>query len=513
MEAAVRLFGQTLVGSAEAAALALLIALTLRLGRKTLPPLWSYALWFLLLAKLLIPLLPGDVGSQLRWLPVPDAVEARMPAFETVAPYVDESLPVGREATSEPGRVDNGALSNMIKPARDGSWATDSSNLQIAAAIWLSGIAVALLFPLTGHLTMLRALRRESDWTAPHELEESFMRIRAKLGIRSRVELRLTRQVSGPALFGLFSPVVLIPHDLVGRLSEAEWECIFRHELTHYKRKDIWVNLLAYSLISVHWFNPLAWYGLRSMRGDQENSCDATVLGGIAPKEVYASCMIKLLELGASRKVALSGVGFFGSKKMIVRRIKMIRDYKPARRRATLVGAAVFILAGALMLPSAFAADKKESARKQPVVEAVAQKDDGAADIKLLLKLPKDAKISSRYGNRIHPVTSEKTLHDGIDIAGKAGSDIFAAGSGKVVVAEYDTAKGLTVTIQHNKAWSTEYRHLDKLAVEAGDEVKSGDLIGQLGSTGQSTGPHLHFSVLKQGEYVDPLSVTVIKTK
>ncbi|WP_372629408.1 M56 family metallopeptidase [Cohnella sp.] len=510
MELAIRIFGQALVGSAEAAVLALLLAAALRLWRRTLSPGWKYALWFLLLAKLLIPLLPGDVGNQLRWLPVPDTLETRLPVFDAIQSRAENlSAAAAAEASEGTSGVAVFEGEEAASQPASSNRAPDNLLLRIAAAVWLSGIALALLFPLAGHLAMSRALRREPGLTVPRELEKMFARIRADSGIRPGVQLRLTRLVSGPALFGIFSPVVLIPRDLAGRLAEAEWECIFRHELAHYRRKDIWVNLLAYSLVSAHWFNPLAWYGLRRMRIDQESACDANVLNAIASKETYASCMIKLLEIGAARKVALSGVGFFGSKKLIARRIVMIRDYKPARKKALYTGAAVFILAGALLLPSALAADKGEP---QPA-QAVETNHDSAKEIQLRLTMPEDAKISSRYGYRIHPTTSEKSLHDGIDIAGKAGSDIFAAGAGTVVQSEYDSAKGLTVKIEHGEAWVTEYRHLDKLAVEAGDEVKSGDLIGQMGSTGESTGPHLHYSTLKEGEYVDPLSVTVIGTE
>lgn len=73
--------------------------------------------------------------------------------------------------------------------------------------------------------------------------------------------------------------------------------------------------------------------------------------------------------------------------------------------------------------------------------------------------------------------------------------------------AEYDTKKGITVIIAHNDTWRTEYRHLDKLTVEKGDETRAGELIGLMGSTGQSTGPHLHFSILENGEYVDPATL------
>ncbi|MFC4597633.1 M56 family metallopeptidase [Cohnella hongkongensis] len=506
MELAARLLERVLIGSAEAAVLVLLILALRKVCRKALSPAWSYALWFLLLAKLVIPLLPEEAGSQLRWMAWPGGIEARWPDGGTVEPRV---LPEPGAVVSKASERTEGAASPAPAAGpRGADLAPTGAVVQAAAAVWLAGVAAVALALLAGHLRMSRALRREAVPAAPPELERLFAQLRGSLGIGSRVGLRLTRLVSGPVLFGVRSPVVLIPADLIGRLDPVEWECVLRHELAHLKRNDIPANLIACLAASVHWFNPLVWYGLRRMRADQESACDANVLRVSGLRDAYASCVIKLLEIGVARKAALSGVGFFGNKKRIARRIVMIRDYKPARKKAPYIGAAIFILAGALALPPAFAADKPEP-QSRPASSGVESQDEAGAELRL--QLPEGAKISSRYGVRVHPSTSERTLHDGIDIAGQAGTELFAAAAGKVVVAEYVKAKGLTVIIEHNDEWSTEYRHLDELSVEAGDTVKSGDPIGRMGSTGDSTGPHLHYSVLKNGEYVDPLSVTTIE--
>ena len=195
----------------------------------------------------------------------------------------------------------------------------------------------------------------------------------------------------------------------------------------------------------------------------------------------------------------------------------MIRDYQPSKKKISLIGLSLLLAAAVLTLPSAFADSKPAPSEEieeaaQPLVEIIpAAKTTDESAIELSLYLPSGSKISSPFGYRIHPVSSKKSLHDGIDIAGKEGTDIVAAAGGKVTLAETVTAKGLTVTIEHNEVWSTEYRHLDKLSVKEGDEVKEGDLIGLMGSTGNSTGPHLHFSVLKNGEYVDPKPLTNIR--
>ena len=190
----------------------------------------------------------------------------------------------------------------------------------------------------------------------------------------------------------------------------------------------------------------------------------------------------------------------------------MIRHYQPSKKGISFIGIAILLAAALFTLPSAFASGKNTSpnAAEQPAStapSAVDQKETGSDKITFIA--PTAGKMTSPYGYRIHPVTSEKTLHDGVDIANEKGTDVYAAADGKVVKAGYDSKNGLMVVIEHSQAWSTEYRHLDKLSVEEGAAVESGDLIGLMGSTGESTGSHLHFSVLSEGKYVDP--ITVIK--
>ena len=113
--------------------------------------------------------------------------------------------------------------------------------------------------------------------------------------------------------------------------------------------------------------------------------------------------------------------------------------------------------------------------------------------------------ISSYFGIRKDPVHGRPSFHAGIDYAGKIGSDILAVADGLVILSEYTNGYGRTVEIRHANGLVTSYAHCKKLLVEVGDLVTKGQLIGTLGSSGRSTGPHLHFEVLKDGEAIDPL--------
>lgn len=115
-------------------------------------------------------------------------------------------------------------------------------------------------------------------------------------------------------------------------------------------------------------------------------------------------------------------------------------------------------------------------------------------------------RISSNYGYRIHPITHVKKLHTGIDFAAKQGTDIYAAESGIVIVAQVWSGYGNAVIIDHGNGLWTLYGHIRNggIKVEKGQSVKKGQKIAEVGSTGNSTGPHLHFEVRKNEATVDP---------
>jgi murein DD-endopeptidase MepM/ murein hydrolase activator NlpD len=114
--------------------------------------------------------------------------------------------------------------------------------------------------------------------------------------------------------------------------------------------------------------------------------------------------------------------------------------------------------------------------------------------------------ISSYFGHRADPFTGRKAFHRGIDFAGPAGSQVVAVASGVVTYSKERFGYGKTVEVNHGGGYVTRYAHNQKVLVAVGDTVQKGQAIALIGSTGRSTGPHLHFEVLKQGRAVDPMS-------
>ncbi|WP_010496025.1 M23 family metallopeptidase [Paenibacillus elgii] len=112
--------------------------------------------------------------------------------------------------------------------------------------------------------------------------------------------------------------------------------------------------------------------------------------------------------------------------------------------------------------------------------------------------------VTSPYGYRKDPFTKKLSFHRGIDIAGKLGDPVYAVASGVVHSVAYDKLHGHNVVIEHDKGLRTWYMHLNSAQVNRGDKVDKGQAIGQLGTTGRSTGPHLHYEVLLSGKSTDP---------
>lgn len=119
---------------------------------------------------------------------------------------------------------------------------------------------------------------------------------------------------------------------------------------------------------------------------------------------------------------------------------------------------------------------------------------------------PSYTRVSDDYGNRIHPILGVKQFHNGIDFAAPGGSPILAAQSGTVIAAAYSSTMGNYIMINHGGGVITIYMHASALYVSAGQTVTKGQKIAAVGSTGRSTGNHLHFSVRVNGSYVSPWS-------
>lgn len=135
--------------------------------------------------------------------------------------------------------------------------------------------------------------------------------------------------------------------------------------------------------------------------------------------------------------------------------------------------------------------------------------EDGISMRKAFLRAPLDfTRVSSRFNmRRLHPITKQVKPHRGIDYAAPTGTPIFSTGDGRVIASNYNNANGHYIFIRHGESYVTKYLHLHKRFAKKGQRVKQGQIIGQVGSTGFSTGPHLHYEFLVNGVHRNPSTI------
>ena len=134
--------------------------------------------------------------------------------------------------------------------------------------------------------------------------------------------------------------------------------------------------------------------------------------------------------------------------------------------------------------------NQKERAKCIPAIQPISNKD---------LR-----QTASGYGMRIDPIYRTPRFHSGMDFSAKVGTDIYATGDGKVTMAGWKQGYGNCVMIDHGYGYQTLYGHMSKFKVRVGQKVKRGEVIGAVGNTGKSTGPHLHYEVIVRGRYDNP---------
>ena len=152
-----------------------------------------------------------------------------------------------------------------------------------------------------------------------------------------------------------------------------------------------------------------------------------------------------------------------------------------------------------------------ETELQAPLADSSASSDarsKQAAEVKSFSpSMPCNGDISSPFGERVHPINGEGSFHNGIDIAANTGTEVRAIDDGTVEKSTYNQYSGNFVVIRHTGGYTSSYAHLAESKVTAGQELKKGDTIGLVGSTGAATGPHLHMEIRNDGTPVNPMEL------
>ncbi|MCP4261583.1 MAG: M48 family metalloprotease [Planctomycetes bacterium] len=220
--------------------------------------------------------------------------------------------------------------------------------------LWLIGVLIILTL-LIQRISFIKRLITQSE-PSDERLAQMLIQCRRRLGIDRNIELRLSNNISGPAVCGLFKPVIFMPTTLNGKLSPNKLRAVLIHELAHIKRGDLWINLVQTVLQIINFYNPFVWIANAAVRSTREQAVDEMVLVALdAEAQNYSNTLIDIAEMAFLRtSLSLRLIGVVESKKALHRRIKlMLNRPVPKSARLGTFGLLIIIITAAILLPMA----------------------------------------------------------------------------------------------------------------------------------------------------------------
>ena len=336
--------------------IAVLLAAGPLLGRRFTAK-WRYWAWLLIAVRLLLPVgitLPQPVVT----LPQPRGEITYPVSREEPAPT--EPAPVGDPIQVVPGAAENdpyqqietgmtaptGPSAETPKPAEPAITPTPAGtrSIPVIEAVgwcWAAGTALFLLWQLGSYLALRAKLSRSRRPLTDEAILAVLERESAAAGRQKPLPV-YTAAVGSPMIVGAIKPTLLLPEL---ELSTEQLSLVFRHELIHYRRRDIWYKLLLMLANAIHWFNPMVWLMVYAADRDLELSCDEAVVAGRdeAYREEYGRCLLAVVRAGMSRRTLFT-TNFYSGKKTLKNRLATIFD-TTKKHRGTLALAALLLAA------------------------------------------------------------------------------------------------------------------------------------------------------------------------
>ena len=512
--------------------------------QKYFQPKVSCFLWAIVAVRLLLPTIPGEQPQ----------ISIPVPSYQISLKQEEMPEPVV-EITSTPEVT---KIHGEIQVQR-----REIPFMEILSWTWLGGAGLSLLAHAVLYQKTRRKILRWSIQVQDERTMEVFNHCKEECGIKREISLYQCSILTTPMLMGFWHPMILLPER---KLDEMSLSYVLRHELSHYKRKDLWLKLLILLAQSVHWFHPLVWIMGRRASADIEKSCDDAVLkgSGMQARGEYGTVILSFLQ-GEKEKYLPLTTGFFEQKKQIIRRFETIMDIRKKRKGILLTAMAV-VIAGMSMVGFVDVSAAK-TGTSATLKDAVQQRESSSVSKGAAVNIEDLEKLYQQDPEKYHEQMNQKfsdfqegilkqytqgsvfqskknvkleegqmtwpvpdcyliavpfgmefeteggaggvTFHMGTDIVGKKtdGKPVVAAANGKVVYVEEDNpaqAYGIHVIIDHGDGVKTLYGNLGSTDVKKGDTVKAGQKIGEVGTTGSSTGAHLHFEIRENATPADP---------
>ena len=535
-------FITVLLMSATGVLLIFCLALLRPLTTKTLTATWHYRMYILVVLFLLVPV--GIVGGNL-FSNMPDTTNREFPNV----PVILNDMITVQQTDILPIKTGQALPQTDPAPVTSAVPVTTAFLLKTVLSfiplIWLVGVFVFIILYGIRFVRFRRKIMRISlqidDTTILLALRNSM----EEMGMSGKLQILSNNIISTPMLVGMFKTFLILPEVEMG---EKELKVILKHELTHFKRRDLWVKSLTLAANAIHWFNPAAYRLTKNIDTFCEFSCDEQVVSdmNMEERQFYGETILNVL-----CRVINQHSGIYAtlaeSKKGIERRLTHMMNVKNISKRMIIFS---FVIAATLCImgftvalsmnvtgrntalkdnPGEYSINGVDEPRPDDTIgdlnsmqESIANSQDEKSSVlasstlndsnndeKYLWPVTGYDHNSATYGNRMHPVERTVVFHDGIDIPAPEGTPVLAANKGTVAEIGDNESDGNYVILNHGGDIQTFYSVLFGFAegLVEGDTVQQGGVIGYVGSTGKATGNHLHFSLIIDGEYIDPISV------
>lgn len=346
--------------------LILLLLLFRPLYRNRLSKSWQYYIWIVVILRLLLPVTPetslaGSLFSleEMRGTDSTAAPESpndqSMTAYNTIKHEAGSSDDLIRDATT----AENSPSASAVSPDKE---AYNEDHSQIFFFLWLTGALLLFVRKLTVYQSFVKYVDAGSRPLEDIGLLESFGHIMEQNRIKGAVDLYVNSLVSSPLLIGFLRPRIILPHT---SLSESDFYYTALHELTHYRRRDMFYKWLSQLTVCLHWFNPCVYFMSREINRLCELSCDERVIATLSDnaRKSYGTTLVNAVGAGGSYKDTLASVTLHESKELLKGRLNAIMQYKKCSKPIKFITLLVTgILLGAATVLGAYAAPDSHTA-------------------------------------------------------------------------------------------------------------------------------------------------------
>lgn len=347
--------------------LILLLLLFRPLYRNRLSKSWQYYIWIVVILRLLLPVTPetslaGSLFSleEMRGTDSTAAPESpndqSMTAYNTIKHEAGSSDDLIRDATT----AENSPSVSAVSPDKE---AYNEDHSQIFFFLWLTGALLLFVRKLTVYQSFVKYVDAGSRPLEDIGLLESFGHIMEQNRIKGAVDLYVNSLVSSPLLIGFLRPRIILPHT---SLSESDFYYTALHELTHYRRRDMFYKWLSQLTVCLHWFNPCVYLMSREINRLCELSCDERVIATLSDnaRKSYGTTLVNAVGAGGSYKDTLASVTLHESKELLKGRLNAIMQYKKCSKPIKFITLLVtgFLLGAATVLGAYAAPDSHTAA-------------------------------------------------------------------------------------------------------------------------------------------------------